>query len=1048
MPQFFIDRPVFAWVIAIFISLAGIIAVPQLPMARFPPIAPPSVSILTSYTGASPQTISDSVIAPIERELSGVKNVLYFDSSADTSGSANVNVVFKPGTDPTLAQVDVQNRLKGVEAQLPETVRRSGLSVEAASSGFLMIVTLSSSDAAQDPLSLDSYLVRNIVPELRRVAGVGQVQSFGTEAAMRIWLDPARLVAYSLSVADVTGAIQAQNVQVAPGRLGQEPAVPGQTVNVPLSVRGQLKTPEEFAAIILRSNQDGSKLRLGDVARVEIASQSSGFLVLDNGRTATAAAIQLASGANAVSTSDAVRARMAELRASMPRGMNYSIAFDNAPFIKLSIHKVVATLFEAMALVFLIMLLFLQNLRYTIIPTIVAPVALLGTAAVMLAIGYSMNTLTMFGLVLAIGIIVDDAIVVVENVERIMRTENLPAREATRKAMREITGAIIGITLVLTAVFIPMAFASGSVGAIYRQFTVSMAVSILFSAFLALTLTPALCATLLRAEDANHDKRNRFFAAFNRGFEALTGRYTGWIRRLLRRGGRVMAVYAGLLVVLAWGFSTLPSAFVPQEDQGSFMTSFTLPADATLARTRDVVALYDQHLAKRPDVSGNLTITGFSFNGSGPNAALSFTTMKDWETRSTTVDDEIAAASQAMAAAPEGEIFSMNPPAIDELGTSAGFTLQLQDRFGRGTAALLQAAQKLVALSSGSKLVTDVRPDGLPSGPNVTLVIDRDKAEALSVPFATISDTLGAIMGSAYVGDFPQADRLLQVIVQADAPARMQVDDVLRLHVRNTAGDMVPLSEIVRPEWSSEPLQLARFNGYPSLSISGSAPPGVSSGSAMREIERLAGQLPEGYSIAWTGQSLQEQQAGTQAPMLVALSFLVVFLVLAALYESWTVPFAVMLVVPLGVLGAVAAMHLRGLENDVFFKVGLITLIGLSAKNAVLIVEFARQLHAGGQSLHDAIANASRLRLRPIVMTSLAFTLGVVPLVIASGANSATQHAIGTGLFGGMISATVLAVLLVPVFHSVTVASVETWRRRRGTGRSASHRGSLHDREA
>lgn len=781
---------------------------------------------------------------------------------------------------------------------------------------------------------------------------------------------------------------------------------------------------------------------------MEIAAQSSGFLVLDKGRTATAAAIQLASGANAVSTSDAVRARMAELRASMPPGMSYSVAFDNAPFIKVSIHKVVATLFEAMGLVFLIMLLFLQNFRYTIIPTIVAPVALLGTAAVMLALGYSMNTLTMFGLVLAIGIIVDDAIVVVENVERIMRTERLPAREATRKAMREISGAIIGITLVLTAVFIPMAFASGSVGAIYRQFTVSMAVSILFSAFLALTLTPALCATLLRPQDASHENRNRFLAAFNRGFEALTGRYTGWVQRLLRRGGRVMAVYAGLLAALAWGFSTLPSAFVPQEDQGSFMTSFTLPADATLARTRDVVTLYDQHLATRPAVSGNLTITGFSFNGSGPNTALSFTTMKDWGERKTTVDDEIAAATTAMAVAPEGDIFSMNPPAIDELGTSSGFTLQLQDRSGRGTAALLEAAQKLVALSSGSKRVTDVRLDGLPSGPNVTLDIDREKAEALSVPFVTISDTLGAIMGSAYVNDFPQADRLLQVIVQADAPARMQVDDVLRLQVRNTAGDMVPLSEIVTARWSSEPLQLARFNGYPSLSISGSTPSGISSGSAMQEMERLARQLPDGYAISWTGQSLQEQQAGTQAPMLVALSFLVVFLVLAALYESWSVPFAVMLVVPLGVLGAVAAMHLRGLENDVFFKVGLITLIGLSAKNAVLIVEFARQLHAGGQTLHEAIANASRLRLRPIVMTSLAFTLGVVPLVIARGANSATQHAIGTGLFGGMISATVLAVLLVPVFHSVTVASVEAWRRRRESRRSADHTQSLHDREA
>lgn len=1021
MPQFFIDRPVFAWVIAILIVIAGVISIPQLPVSRFPVIAPPSVSIYATYTGATPQVINDSVTSVIEREISGAKDVLYFDSSADSSGSTTITVTFKPGTNPELAQVDIQNRLKAVEARLPEPVRRAGLTVESASAGFLMIVSLKSKDGTIDALSLDDYLVRTIAPELKRVAGVGRVQSFGSEAAMRIWIDPVRLLAHSISMAEVTQAIQTQNIQVAPGRLGDAPTVPGQKVSVPLNVRGQLQSPEEFAQVIVRSNPDGSRLTLGDLATIEIGPQSSSFAILDGGKPATAAAIQMTPGANAVSTSAGVRARMAELALTMPAGLEYAISYDTAPFVKISIQKVVQTLAEAMVLVFLIMLLFLQNVRYTLIPAIVAPIALLGTFAVMLAIGYSINVLTMFGMVLAIGIIVDDAIVVVENVERLMAKEGLSPRAATRKAMGEITGAVIGITLVLTAVFLPMGLASGSVGAIYRQFTVSMAVSILFSAFLALSLTPALCATLLKPIGPDHHQSRGFFGGFNRAFDRLTAGYAGWVAGLVRRTGRTMAVYAAIVAAVGFGYTTLATTFVPEEDQGSFMTSFTLPAEATAERTRDVVNLFEAHVKGRPDIANNLTIMGFGFSGSGPNTAMSFTTLTDWSKRTTGVDAELAAAAQAMSAASEGEVFSLKPPAIDELGTTSGFSLRLQDRANQGAAALGAAAAQLTELASRSKLLRDVRVDGLPSGPSVTLTIDREKAAALGLAYSTISDTLSGAVGSSYVNDFPRNGRLQQVIVQAEPKSRMQVDDILSLHLRSDAGKMVRLSEIVTPEWSTIPLQVTRYNGYPSTSLSGSAAEGVSSGRAMDEIERLALTLPKGFAVEWTGQSLQERQSGAQAPMLMAFSFLVVFLVLAALYESWSVPLSVMLVVPLGIIGAVIAVHLRGLENDVFFKVGLITLIGLSAKNAVLIVEFARKRQRDGIGLAEAIVEAARLRLRPIVMTSLAFTLGVVPLVMASGASSKTQNAIGTGLFGGMISGTLLALIFVPVFYTVVM---------------------------
>ena len=1026
MPQFFINRPVFAWVVAVFIVLFGLIAIPQLPIARFPSVAPPSVSISANYPGATPQTMNDSVVGLIERELSGVKHLLYFESSTDTSGSASISVTFQPGTNPEMAQVDVQNRLKAIEPRLPQAVRQNGLTVESASSGFLMIVSLISENGQHDEVALGDYLARNVTEELRRIPGVGKVQLFGSERAMRIWVDPAKLVSYNIAMGELTAAIAQQNAQIAPGRLGDSPAVEGQRVTIPLTVQGQLQTPAEFAAIVLRANADGSKVTIGDVAKVSLGAQSFNFSIRENGQAASGAAIMLSPGANAVQTAAAVRARMAELAHTMPAGIKYSVPFDTAPFVKISIEKVIVTLLEAMVLVFLVMYLFLQKIRYTLIPAIVAPIALMGTFTVMLLAGYSINVLTMFGMVLAIGIIVDDAIVVVEAVERLMATEGLSPKEATSKAMREITGAVVGITLVLTAVFIPMALASGSVGAIYRQFTLAMAVSILFSAFLALTLTPALCATMLKPIGPHdHDKKG-FFLWFDRQFDRMTARYEKGVVAMLKRAGRSMVVYGAIVAALGVAFMQLPSAFLPEEDQGYFITSIQLPSDATMERTLDVVKLYEQHVATRPGIEVNQSILGFSFSGAGPNAGLAFTMLKDWKQRNgATAQEEVALAQAAMAQAKEGVIMSLMPPAIDELGNSSGFSMRLQDRASQGVAALQAAQNQLLGLAAQSSKVAGVYPDGLPPGASVRLDIDRTKAEALGVSFTAIADMLTAAMGSTYVNDFPNAGRMQQVIIQADAPSRMQLNDVMALRIRNNAGGMVALGELVRPVWSESPLQLVRYQGYPAARISGSAAPGVSSGDAMLEMERLVKQLPPGFALAWTGQSLQEKESASQAPMLMALSMLVVFLVLAALYESWSIPVSVMLVVPLGLLGAVLAVMLRGMPNDVFFKVGMITIIGLSAKNAILIVEYARQLQAQGKGLVEATVEAARLRLRPILMTSLAFALGVVPLMLATGASAETQHAIGTGVFGGMITATVLAVFFVPVFFVVVLGTVD-----------------------
>lgn len=1036
MPAFFINRPVFAWVVALFIILLGLIAIPKLPIARYPSVAPPTVSIYAAYPGATPQTMNDAVVGLIERELSSVKNLLYFESATDTSGSAEIRITFKPGTNPELAQVDVQNRIKTVEPRLPAVVRQNGLKFESAASSFLMIVGLKATDGQYDEVALSDYLARNVVEELRRVEGVGRVQLFGSERAMRIWVDPARLQSYQLSMGDLSDAITRQNAQIAPGRVGGAPTVAGQRVTIPVTVQGQLQTPEQFAAIVLKASPDGAKVVLGDVARIELGAQTYAESIRENGQPGSALAVQLAPGANAVRTAAAVRARLAELSASMPAGISYSVPFDTAPFVQISIEQVVKTLLEAMVLVFLVMYLFLQNIRYTLIPAIVAPIALLGTFAVMLVAGFSINVLTMFGMVLAIGIIVDDAIVVVENVERLMAHEGLSPRDATLKAMQEIGGAVVGITLVLIAVFIPMAFASGSVGVIYRQFSLSMAVAILFSAFLALSLTPALCATLLKPV-AGHLPARGFFGGFNLRFGRMTERYEHGVRGLVKRSGRVMVVFAALVAALGVGLNQLPSAFLPEEDQGYFMTSIQLPSDATTERTLEVVKTFEAHAATRPGIASTQSVLGFSFSGAGPNAAVIFSNMQAWDRREgATAPEEVGLAQAAMAHTAEGMVMNLMPPAIEELGTSSGFSMRLQDRANQGFGALMKAQDALLAMAAQDPAIAMAYPEGLAPGTNVRLDIDRQKAEALGVSFASISDTLSTAMGSLYVNDFPNAGRMQQVIIQADARARMQVEDILKLYVRNNAGGMVPLGEVVTPVWTDAPLQLVRYQGYPSVRIAGSAAPGVSSGEAMAAMEALVARLPPGFAVEWTGQSLQERESAAQAPMLIALSMLVVFLVLAALYESWAIPLSVMLVIPLGLIGAVLAVGLRGMPNDVFFKVGMITVIGLSAKNAILIIEFAKQLREQGMTLIDAAVEASRLRLRPILMTSLAFALGVLPLMLASGASAETQHAIGTGVFGGMVTATLLAVFFVPVFFVFVLGFQERLPRHGGKTRA------------
>ncbi|MHA7112897.1 multidrug efflux RND transporter permease subunit [Pseudomonas promysalinigenes] len=1022
MPQFFIDRPIFAWVIALFILLAGALAIPQLPVAQYPNVAPPQVEIYAVYPGASAATLDESVVSLIEQELNGADNLLYF-SSQSSLGSATITATFEPGTHPDLAQVDVQNRLKVVESRLPRQVTQQGLQVEKVSTGFLLLGTLTSEDGSLDETALSDLLARNVMNEIRRLKGVGKAQLYGSERAMRIWIDPRKLIGFDLTPNDVVQAIAAQNAQVAPGSIGDLPARPTQEITANVVVKGQLSSPEEFAAIVLRAKPDGSSVTIGDVARVQIGAQDYQYGTRLNGKPATAFSVQLAPGANAMETATLVRAKMQELARYFPEGVKYDIPYDTSPFVKVSIQQVITTLFEAMLLVFAVMFLFLQNLRYTLIPTLVVPVALMGTFTVMLALGFSVNVLTLFGMVLAIGILVDDAIVVVENVERIMAEEGLTPKQATRKAMGQISGAIVGITLVLVAVFLPMAFMKGSVGVIYQQFSVSMAVSILFSAFLALSLTPALCATLLKPlAKGEHHARKGFFGWFNRRFEKLSDGYQGWVIQAIKRSGRYLLLYGVLLAVLGYGFSQLPTAFLPTEDQGYTITDIQLPPGASRMRTEQVAAQIEAHNAQEPGVGNTTMILGFSFSGSGQNAALAFTTLKDWSERGAGDSAQAIAdrATQAFTQLKDAIAYSVLPPPIDGLGESTGFELRLQDRGGMGHEALMAARDELLANANKSKVLANVREAALAESPQVQLEIDRRQANALGVSFDDIGSVLDVAVGSSYVNDFPNQGRMQRVVVQAEGDQRSQVEDLLRIHVRNSSGKMVPLSAFVQAKWVSGPVQLTRYNGYPAVAISGEPAAGYSSGEAMAEIERLVAQLPAGTGLEWTGLSLQERLSGSQAPLLMGLSLLVVFLCLAALYESWSIPTAVLLVVPLGVLGAVVAVTLRGMPNDVFFKVGLITLIGLSAKNAILIIEFAKHLVDQGMEATQAAVQAARLRLRPIVMTSLAFILGVVPLAIATGASSASQQAIGTGVIGGMLSAT-LAVVFVPVFFVVVM---------------------------
>jgi multidrug efflux pump len=1023
MAQFFIDRPIFAWVIALFIIVGGAVSITQLPIAQYPPVAPPSIVVSAVYPGASAQTMEEAVISVIEQEMNGSPGLIYMESVTQANGSGSITLSFQPGTNPDLAQVDVQNRLSRAAPRLPAAVTQQGVRVDKARSNFLLFTILSSDNPAYDPITLGDYASRNVLPEIQRLPGVGQAQLFGTERAMRVWIDPARLQGYNLSASDVTAAIRAQNAQVSSGTIGELPNLPGQAIFATVVVRGQLATAEQFGNVMLRANADGSTVRLRDVARIELGAQNYATSARLNGKPSTGIGVQLSPTGNALATADAVRKRMTELSAYFPPGVRHDIPYDSSRFVRISITQVAVTLLEAVALVFVVIFLFLQNWRYTLIPTLVVPIALLGTFGVLLALGFSINVLTMFGMVLVIGIVVDDAIVVVENVERIMSEEGLQPRDATRKAMGQISGAIIGVTVVLISVFVPLAFFAGSVGNIYRQFSAVMVASIAFSAFMALSLSPALCATLLKPVEAGHHHEKRgFFGAFNRGFSRTAKRYESTLARLLRRTGLMMVVYLAIAAAMALLFLRLPSAFLPAEDQGTMLVNVQLPPGATVNRTSRVMAQVEQFMLKQPEVQSMVSVLGFSFSGQGQNAALAFITLKDWDDRPGDSQSAQALARRAfggLAGIRDAIIFPLSPPPIPELGQASGITLRLQDRGGQGRAALLAARNQLLGLAAQSRVVTGVRPDGLEDASQLELQIDRDKAASLGVPFDAINAAISTALGSTYANDFPNAGRLQRVIVQADAPARMQPEDLLRLHALNTRGQPVPLSAFASTRWITGPMQTIRYNGYPAMRISGEAAPGRSTGEAMEEMERLVAQLPAGFGYEWTGQSREERQAGSTALFLVGFSLLAVFLCLAALYESWTIPVAVLLVVPLGVLGVVLATQFRGFNNDVYFKVGLITIIGLSAKNAVLIIEFAKDLQARGRSAVEAVLEAAHLRFRPILMTSLAFILGVLPLAIASGAGSASQRAIGTGVMGGMLTATVLSVLFVPAFFVV-----------------------------
>lgn len=1030
MAQLFIRRPILAWVFALFISIAGVIALPFLPIAQYPKVAPPQLTISTSYPGASPQDIYQGVTRLIEDELNGVEGLMYFESTSDTSGQVSINATFQAGTNINQASVDVQNAIRRVEARLPSAVAAQGVTVEEAASGFLMFITLTSTDGTMDEVGLGDYLNRNVLGELRRIEGVGRAQLFSAQRAMRVWIDADKLVGLNLTAADINSAITAQNAQVAAGQIGAAPNPVTQDLTATVLVKGQLTDTEEFGNIVLRANPDGSSVRLKDVARIELGAETYNFSSRLNGQASAAVGIQLSSTGNAVATSKAVSAKLEELSRFFPTGVAYSVPYDTSPFVSASIEKVLHTLVEAIILVFVVMFVFLQNFRYTVIPTLVVPVALLGTCAVMYATGFSINVLTMFAMVLAIGILVDDAIVVVENVERIMAEEGLSPKAATQKAMRQITGAILGITLVLACVFIPMAFFPGSTGIIYRQFSLTMVVSILFSAFLALSLTPALCATFLKPIKAGHHEKRGPGGWFNRKFDSLTHGYTRAATGGARRAGRMMVIYLALLAGLGYLFISLPSAFVPDEDQGFLIVDIQGPPEASANRTTASIEQIEKIFAAEPSVKDVVAIQGFSFSGNGANAALAFITLKDWSERGAdnSAQDIANRANMKLFGLKDATTFALSPPPIEGFGTSGGFSFRLQDRNGIGQAALSAASAELMQKAAQSPILAGMRVEGLPDAAQILLVIDREKANTLGVTFADINNTITANLGSSYINDFPNSGRMQRVVVQAQDRDRLQVEDLLKLNVRNSSGGMVPLSSFAIAQWQKGSPQIVGYNGYPTIRIAGSPAPGNSTGAAIAEMEKLASELPSGIGYEWTGQALEEIKSGSQAPFLFGLSILFVFLLLAGLYESWSIPLAVMLVVPLGVIGSVLAVILRDMPNDIYFKVGLIAIIGLSAKNAILIVEFAKDYYAEGKSLMESAVEAARVRFRPIIMTSLAFTLGVVPLAIATGPSAASQNAIGTGVLGGMVSATVLAIFFVPAFFVFVLTLMRTKR--------------------
>ncbi|EIZ9472577.1 efflux RND transporter permease subunit [Salmonella enterica] len=1027
MANFFIRRPIFAWVLAIILMMAGALAIMQLPVAQYPTIAPPAVSISATYPGADAQTVQDTVTQVIEQNMNGIDNLMYMSSTSDSAGSVTITLTFQSGTDPDIAQVQVQNKLQLATPLLPQEVQQQGISVEKSSSSFLMVAGFVSDNPNTTQDDISDYVASNIKDSISRLNGVGDVQLFGAQYAMRIWLDANLLNKYQLTPVDVINQLKVQNDQIAAGQLGGTPALPGQQLNASIIAQTRLKDPEEFGKVTLRVNTDGSVVHLKDVARIELGGENYNVVARINGKPASGLGIKLATGANALDTATAIKVKLAELQPFFPQGMKVVYPYDTTPFVKISIHEVVKTLFEAIILVFLVMYLFLQNIRATLIPTIAVPVVLLGTFAVLAAFGYSINTLTMFGMVLAIGLLVDDAIVVVENVERVMMEDNLSPREATEKSMSQIQGALVGIAMVLSAVFIPMAFFGGLTGAIYRQFSITIVSAMALSVLVALILTPALCATLLKPVSAeHHEKKSGFFGWFNTRFDHSVNHYTNSVSGIVRNTGRYLIIYLLIVVGMAVLFLRLPTSFLPEEDQGVFLTMIQLPSGATQERTQKVLDQVTHYYLnnEKANVESVFTVNGFSFSGQGQNSGMAFVSLKPWEERNgeeNSVEAVIARATRAFSQIRDGLVFPFNMPAIVELGTATGFDFELIDQGGLGHDALTKARNQLLGMvAKHPDLLVRVRPNGLEDTPQFKLDVDQEKAQALGVSLSDINETISAALGGYYVNDFIDRGRVKKVYVQADAQFRMLPGDINNLYVRSANGEMVPFSTFSSARWIYGSPRLERYNGMPSMELLGEAAPGRSTGEAMSLMENLASQLPNGIGYDWTGMSYQERLSGNQAPALYAISLIVVFLCLAALYESWSIPFSVMLVVPLGVVGALLAASLRGLNNDVYFQVGLLTTIGLSAKNAILIVEFAKDLmEKEGRGLIEATLEASRMRLRPILMTSLAFILGVMPLVISRGAGSGAQNAVGTGVMGGMLTATLLAIFFVPVFFVV-----------------------------